>query len=269
MTIKKIKWIVKRHPYLYLTRFRLLSKNVTNADIEGEAYNTCNPKADIPAYFHEINTRIFPSEKPKDILDLVLQLSIWLQQHIKGGPGLSYASEEVLRKMLLGEGGVCSDRVQVFNNFCVINDVKVREWGVTGIPFDKSYGGHSFNEVFIPSMNKWIAVDVSYCGFFYAENQTLPLSVIEIFQAARQQDRVLFKTFLPGGESPLKIIQNNYLKPGIAPFLVSRYNNVVYDRYLKRYRGYLPVFVIHFMVYLSGKSYRYLFPLDDYKRIFG
>ena len=44
-------------------------------------------------------------------------------------PGLSVPSEEALKIMLAGKGGVCSDMVQIFNNFCVINDIKVREWG--------------------------------------------------------------------------------------------------------------------------------------------
>ncbi len=268
MTIQKLKWIVKRHPYLYLTRFRLLSKNVTIADIDGIAFNDYNSKEDIPEYFQEINTRIFFSEKPKDVLKVVISLSTWLQQHIKGGPGLSDASDVALKKMLNGEGGVCSDRVQVFNNFCVINDIKVREWGITGMPFEKNYGGHSFNEVYAPSLGKWVAVDVSYCGFFYRENDEIPLSAIEVFQSSRQNSKILFIPFFESKDAKKGNIKKNYFVTTIAPFLVNQYSNKVYDSCLKRYRDYLPVFMIHFMVYMSGKSYRYLFPLDDYKRVF-
>jgi hypothetical protein len=268
MGIKRIQWIIKRHPFLYVTRFRLVSKNTSIAETHDLAYNTFNAKSDIPSYFHEVNSQIFKGGRPIDVLDSVIQLCTWLQLHIKGGPGLSYASDVALKKMLAGEGGVCSDRVQIFNNFCVLNDIQVREWGVTSIPFDKWYGGHSFNEVYVPAMNKWITIDVSYCGFFYAGGKPLPLSTIELFELIRKNTPVHFETFYDTKINTEKNIQKNYLHPNASPFLVSQYKNRVYDRYLKRFRRYLPVFMIHFMVYLSGKSYRYQFPLDDYKQLF-
>lgn len=268
MLLKKLHWVSKRHPYLYKTRFKLLSMNASISDTEAISYNACNKKAHIPRYFHEVNAEIFRDVKPKDHFEIVIQLAIWLRKHIKGGPGLSYASDVSLKKMLTGEGGVCSDRVQIFNNFCVLNDIQVREWGVTSIPFDKWYGGHSFNEIYNPSMKKWIAIDVSYCGFFYSGGKPLPLSTIELFELIRNNTVVHFETFHDTKIDTKKTIQKNYLHPNASPFLVSHYKNMVYDRYLKRYRGYLPVFIIHFMVYLSGKSYRYQFPLDDYKQIF-
>src|SRR5690606_16720955 len=107
-------------------------------DIEALSYNVYNLKSDIPTYFHEINAQIFSSVKPDNVFDIVITISTWLQQNIKGGPGLSYASDVTLKKMLDGDGGVCSDRVQIFNNFCVLNDVQVREWGVTSMPFNAS-----------------------------------------------------------------------------------------------------------------------------------
>lgn len=268
MLLEKLHWTLKRHPFLYKTRFKLLSRNADMEKIYAITYNGSNSKLDIPDYFHQVNAQIFASGKPKDPLELVIQLATWLQQHIKGGPGLSEASDIALKKMLAGEGGVCSDMVQIFNNFCVLNDIQVREWGVTSIPFDASYGGHSFNEVYIPYMNKWITIDVSYCGFFYSGNGALPLSTIELFQLIRQKTVVHFQTFNETQLATDKRIQKNYLHPHTVPFIVSHYKNAIYDAYLKRYRRVLPVFVIHFMVYLSGKSYRYQFPLDDYKQIF-
>lgn len=268
MDIKKLHWTLKRHPFLYSTRFKLLSQNSSISDIEAISYNMTNAKAHIPRYFFEVNTHIFPSGLPKDPFERVIQLASWLSQHIKGGSGLSYASDVALKKMLAGEGGVCSDRVQIFNNFCVLNDIQVREWGVTSIPFDTTYGGHSFNEVYIPSMNKWIAIDVSYCGFFYSGGRPLPLSTLELFDLIRNKTVVHFETFFETQKNTQKSIRKNYLHPHVVPFMVSHYNTKVYDRFLHYLRGIMPVFMIHFLVYLTGNSYRYHFPLDNYKQLF-
>ena len=51
-------------------------------------------------------------------------------------------------------------------------------------------------------------------------------------------------------------------------FLICNYKNDVYDSYLTNLRPYLPIFVIHFIVYMLGRSYHYRFPIDDYKAIF-
>ena len=122
-----------------------------------------NDKKDIPNYFTTINSKIFDKDEPIEDLDQVKKLTIWLNNNIKGGKGLSEPSESALKMMLAGNGGVCSDLVQVFNNFCVINNIQVREWGVTRAPFDNSFGGHSFNEVFSEKLDKWVLVDVSNC----------------------------------------------------------------------------------------------------------
>ncbi len=265
--IKKILWVFKRHPFLYLARFKLLSKNSNIQDIDQLTYNSINIKKDIPAYFHEINAKIFDSDKPTTDFELVKKLSLWLDDNIKGGPGLSEASDKSLKTMLEGKGGVCSDITQVFNNFCVLNDIKVREWGSTRIPFNKNYGGHSFNEIYCNELNKWLLIDVSSCVFFYF-NDDLPLSVIELYQLIRDNKEVSFKSF-----NKIKIIDKNniiknYLNSDNVPFLICNYSNKTYDRYLNLTRPLIPVFITHFVLYSLRKSYHYKFPLDDYKKIF-
>ncbi|WP_323788697.1 transglutaminase domain-containing protein [Psychroserpens sp.] len=267
MILKKILWTIKRHPFLYLTRFRLLSKNSNLNEIKGYSYNIDNNKADIPAYFTEVNTIIFKDGKPDTDIELVKKLSSWLENNIKGGPGLSVPSEEALKIMLSGKGGVCSDKVQVFNNFCVINDIKVREWGVTRAPFNRDYGGHSFNEVFIKELNKWIMIDVSYCSLFYFEDDK-PLSVTEFYGLLRDGKKVYYKVYNEVMAVDHKSIDKNYLNPNNVPFLIHNYSNKTYDAFLKVMRPIFPVFIIHFVIYLIAKSYNYKFPLDNYKNIF-
>ncbi|MCK8479546.1 transglutaminase-like domain-containing protein [Psychroserpens algicola] len=268
MSFKKILWTFKRHPFLYLTRFRLLSKNSNVSEIEDFTYNYVNDKADIPEYFHQVNTSVFSDGKPDTDLEVVKKLSNWLANNIKGGPGLSVPSDEALKIMLEGKGGVCSDIVQVFNNFCVINGIKVREWGVTRAPFNKEYGGHSFNEVFCEELNKWVLIDVSYCTLFYYEDETTPLSVIELYQLLREHKNVHYKSFNEAKTPDKESVDKNYLNPDTIPFLICNYSNKTYDSFLKYSRPLVPIFMIHFVLFTISKSYYYKFPLDDYKKIF-
>ncbi|WP_417197849.1 transglutaminase-like domain-containing protein [Bizionia sp.] len=267
MVFKKLHWTLKRHPFLYVTRFRLLSKNANEAVIDSCSYNALNGKADIPDLYTRINSEIFKTGKPETDLALVKQLVLWLSEHTTVGPGLSEPSDKALETLLYGAGGVCSDMAQVFNNFCVINDIQVREWGTTSAPFNRANGGHSFNEVYIQELDKWLLVDPSW-GVFFFNNKGVPLSVMEVYDLSRSGQAVAYDSFLPDQHISLKQVSKNYLSPDIVPFLICDYRNKTYDRYLKLARPYVPVFMIHFMVYLFGKSYHYKFPIDDYKKIF-
>lgn len=267
MLIKKLRWTVKRHPFLYITRFRLLSKNSSVDEIKFVSYNAWNKKEDIPSIFYEVNTQIFEKGIPRSDFELIKQLVSWLCAHTKVGPGLSEPSAKALQTMVYGRGGVCSDMVQVFNNFCVINNIQVREWGTTSTPFNKDNGGHSFNEVFIKEWQKWVLIDPSWGLLFYDENK-VPLSVIELFQKVRTAQTVSYNSFIKDKHLETSQVFKNYLNADITPFLICEYRNKTYDNYLKLARPYVPVFLIHFLVYVLGKSYHYQFPLDDYRKIF-
>lgn len=268
MKFRKIKRAVKRHPLLYKYRFRLLGKNSTVNELLTLDYNSFNSKDTIPEYFYTINEEIFKNGRPKNELEAVIELCTWLRKHIKGGRGLSESSEIALRLMLKGKGGVCSDMVQIFNNFCVINDIRVREWGITSIPFDKSYGGHSFNEVYINIVKKWVLIDASKCLLFYTAKQPFPLSAMELFGLLRQNVAVHKEVFYETKHASENSIHKNYLHPQASPFLVCNYNNAVYDSYLRILKKYLPVFMIHLIIFFMGKSYHYRFPIDNYKKLF-
>ena len=265
--LKKLRWTVKRHPFLYMTRFRLLSKNSSVAAIQDLSYNAWNKKEEIPDYFYDINAQIFEGGKPESDLEIVKHLVSWLCTHTKVGPGLSEPSAKALETMVYGRGGVCSDMAQIFNNFCVINDLQVREWGTTSAPFSRANGGHSFNEVYIKELQKWILIDPSWGMLFYNEAE-MPLSVLELYQLVRTKKMFSYQSFIEGKHIEEAQVYKNYLNPDITPFLICAYRNKTYDRYLKLARPYVPVFLIHFVVYTLGRSYHYKFPLDDYRKIF-
>jgi hypothetical protein len=268
MKLKKVLWVFKRHPFLYTTRFKLLSKNVNELEIADCSYNQTNNKVDIPEFYKVVNKRIFEDYQDTSTdLDVVKKLSNWLQEHIKGGPGLSEPSEKALKMMLDGKGGVCSDLVQVFNNFCVLNNIQVREWGVTRAPFNKAFGGHSFNEVFSKKLDKWVLIDVSWSVMFY-DNDNIPLSVLELYKNLREKKKISYKSYYKDISLKNRPIDKNFLHPDTVPFLICNYSNKVYDTCLNYTRPILPVFVTHFALYVLGKSYNYRFPLDDYRCIF-
>lgn len=267
MILKKIAWAIKRHPYLYLMRFRLLSKNISKEDIASRYYNLMNDASDIPENYFAVNKKIFPNSAQDQTLNTVLVLSSWLQKNIKGGPGLSEPSDAALNIMLEGKGGVCSDMAQIFNNFCVINSIKVREWGATRIPFDKDYGGHSFNEVYCEDLKKWVLIDVSYCILFYDSNE-IPLSVLEFQECISLGREVVYKSFAKIEDKLIHRIDKNYFHKDNVSFLIDNYSNLDYDRNLKRYKSVFPIFLIHFILYLRNKSYNYLFPFKDYRLLF-
>ncbi|WP_400078016.1 transglutaminase domain-containing protein [Winogradskyella sp. R77965] len=268
MTIfKKIIWILKRHPFLYITRFRLLSRNVNVSDINGYSYNVLNKKNDIAQYFYDVNKEIFKDGRPENDSVLVKKICVWLDANIKGGPGLSESSDRALKMMLAGDGGVCSDIAQVFNNFCVINDVLVREWGTTAAPFNRNYGGHSFNEVYCSDLSKWVLFDVAR-SFIFCDEKSTPLSVVELFKLKQLKKPINYKSFVFDKKIEEKSITKNYLNPDIIPFLICDYRNTTYDKFLKFARPYLPVFVIHFFIFSIHQSYHYQFPLNNYKEIF-
>ncbi|MCD2259819.1 hypothetical protein [Psychroserpens luteolus] len=245
-----------------------MSKNSSESQTEIDNYNRINKKQDIPEIYHKVNEEIFKNGKPNADLDVAIQISVWLLENIKGGRGLSLSSDEVLKSMLAGDGGVCSDMAQVFNNFCVINDIKVKEWGVTTIPFNRKYGGHSVNEIFSKDYNKWVLIDVSKGITIHEEGNDIPLSVVELYQINKTEKRIIYNSFIDTVKVNMSKVDNYYLNRSSVPFLVTNYSNKTYDLFLNRLRPFTPVFLIHFLLFVLNKSYKYKFPLNNYKEMF-
>jgi hypothetical protein len=244
-----------------------LSKNSNAAAIESISYNVLNKKEDMPRNFYKVNERIFEQKRPDTDIAIIKQIVSWLYEHTRVGPGLSEPSDKALEIMIYGKGGVCSDMAQIFNNFCVINDIQVREWGTTSAPFNRKNGGHSFNEVYIKELQKWVLIDATLGLLFYNEQEN-PLSVLELYQLSRTGETVKYRSFIENRVIEEGQVTKNYLSTDVTPFLICDYRNKIYDTYLRWARPRVPVFLIHFAVYAIGKSYHYKFPLDDYKKIF-
>ncbi|MFV8376601.1 transglutaminase-like domain-containing protein [Flavobacterium sp. LB1P71] len=261
---RSLIWYLRRHPLLYEVRFRLLSKNASVHRVENFCYNNINKTADIPEIYFELNPLIF--EKTKGALsdiDKAKKIAIWLRNNTKGGPGLGKSSTLALKKMISGEGGVCSDFSQVFNNFCVINDLKVKEWGLKIQSNDPSIkGGHAFNEIYSKEFQKWILIDVAKSILFHPINPTIPSSVFDLIQSKKENKEIYFSSFNEKNTLDRKRITALYLTSNSYPFVITNYCNKTYDSYLNKL-NFLPEPMIHGLLFFLGKSYVFEFP--EYK----
>ncbi len=252
-TKKRLNKFWNRNPFFYKVRHLLLFRTINIEALSKINYNIYNPIDSIPEIYFEINRRIF-KECTQDLndFDKALKIAIWLRNHIKGGKGLGIDSENALILMLKGGYGVCSDFCQVFNNFCVINDIKVREWGLKNK--DAHTGGHSFNEIYDKALNKWVAIDVSK-SIYFVNTLTIPLSAIEIFQESYKKHIQTIKfneNYIPAKD----VINTFYCSDYYIPFVIDEYVNRYYDRFLKKYNS-LPIPIIHGFLIMLNKSYVY------------
>ncbi|WP_100208557.1 hypothetical protein [Flavobacterium frigoris] len=261
---KPLKWYLRRHSLLYKIRFKLVSKKSTFAEMEDFCYNSINSKNEIPSIYYEINQSIF-TDGNEVLTDLkkAIKIAKWLRNNIKGGPGLGNSSAIALQKMINGEGGVCSDFAQVYNNFCVINDLKVKEWGLKIITDNpQTLGGHSFNAIYSKELQKWIIIDVAKCICFYHSNPRLPLSVSDLTALKKQNKEIKYFEFNKEIPADPKRIRELYLAMNSFPFLITNYRNKTCDYFLTKLH-FLPVSIIHGILFLSGKSYSFEFPTHD------
>jgi hypothetical protein len=260
---RSLIWYCRRHPLLYKIRFRILSKKVTFDKIESFCYNTLNKTADVPTIYFELNPLIFANiESVSSDLDKAKLIAVWLRNFIKGGPGLGKSSDTTLRKMINGEGGVCSDFSQVYNNFCVINDLKVKEWGLKIFSCDSSIcGGHAFNEIYATELKKWVLIDVSKSVLFYCKNKKVPLSVFDLIHLKKEKQKIFFSSFNEKTMPDTKRITDLYFTSDSSPFVITNYHNKTYDSYLNTLK-FLPEPFAHGLLFLVGKSYFFEFPVQ-------
>lgn len=261
---KSLYWYLRRHPLLYKIRFRLVSKNSSIDSIENFCYNDINKKSNIPPLFFEINNLIF-KDSIDDLADFekALKIATWLKNNIKGGPGLGKSSTTALSKMIKGEGGVCSDFSQIYNNFCVINDLKVKEWGMKNLSNDSTVsGGHSFNEVYCKEFQKWIMIDTAKSIVFHYVDKNIPLSTFEFIQLKKDNKKISPSNFNATISICNDNINNIFLTSSSLPFVITNYNNKTYDYFLNKL-DFFPESIIHGIVFLMGKSYVFEFPQND------
>ena len=261
---KSLNWYLRRHPLLYKIRFKLVSKNSSLESIESYCYNDLNKKTEIPPLFFEINNLIFADSKDDlSVFEKAVKIAIWLKNNIKGGPGLGKSSATALRKMINGEGGVCSDFSQIYSNFCVINDINVKEWGMKSLSDDPNVsGGHSFNEVYCSEFQKWIMIDTAKSILFYQKDKDIPLSTLEYIHLKKEKKEIIISTIGANDSIDNQNTNNIFLDSNSLPFVITNYNNKTIDYFLDTL-GFFPESIIHGLLILLVKGYTFEFPIDE------
>jgi hypothetical protein len=265
---KSLKCYLSRHSLLYKIRFKLVSKKSSFTSIENISYNSINSKNDIPSIYSELNQSIF-TDSNEELTDLqrAEKIAKWLRNKIKGGPGLGKSSESTIRKMINGKGGVCSDFAQIYNNFCVINDLKVKEWGLKILTDNpNTLGGHSFNEIYSKELQKWVIIDVAKFIYFYDKDSRLPLSVYDLISMKNKNKEIKYFEFNKLITSEPKRIQELYLVNYSFPFLVTNYCNKTCDYFMNNL-DFLPISLIHGILFLSENGYTFEFPVNTMNKV--
>jgi hypothetical protein len=121
-------------------------------------------------------------------------------------------------------------------------------------------GGHSFNEIYSKELQKWILLDVAKCIYFYHSDSNLPLSVSELIALKNANKEIKYFKFNAEITADPKRIQELYLAANSFPFLITNYCNKTCDYFLEKL-DFLPVSLIHGILFLSGNSYAFEFPL--------
>lgn len=119
---------------------------------------------------------MLPESQSEPALVRALRLARHLRENARRGPPIQANSRETYEKIRAGKGGYCSDYTQSFNALALAAGLAVREWGFT---WDDMANGHAFNEVWDPTLQKWVFID-SFVSFYVIDRATdEPMSALE------------------------------------------------------------------------------------------
>lgn len=247
---------------LYYIRFVLICKNHKGKVCDLPSFNDFNRKEDVHPLFYQVNAEI-PFLRTADEFEKATAIATYLRDHIKGGRGLGLSSNKTLELMLDGKGGVCSDFSQIFNVFCLVNDIKIREWGSVE-KFYNPHLGHTFNEIYSSTLKKWVLLDTRKNIYFKASDDAIPMSVVELFTYLKEGNLLKPYYFSDYVCKNMHRIGKTYSKDTIA-FVISNYDNKVYDKFLNKFQDRFPSFFINALLILLRKNYNFIFVFDNYK----
>ena len=261
---KRLQKLLKRHTIFHFFRCFMITRKPSHKVFSDEIINNYNCKKDIPPLFVLENMKIVFQKEGS--FRKAIAIAKFMGTTYTGGRGLGYSSEETLTIMKANKGGVCSDYSQLMINFCILNDIKVREWSVSA----KLYGtfGHVFNEVYSDEYDKWVFIDAAKSFYFIDRQTKLPISSIEYIDllTASMEHLVVAVNILTGqvdeSITNKEAIHLAYFNKTNVFFLVSNYRIWWFDRILKL-RKILPLPVLHFILIGIGNYYKYHFYINE------
>jgi hypothetical protein len=255
----KIKYLLRRHPFLYQIRFALITQFAPKEVFDSEYSNKYCEENEIPDEFLDIIVRL--GLRKDKTFESAKRIALDLSQGHKRGAGLGCASITTLRLIYESKDGVCSDYSQVYLGLCIAAGIKAREWGVVDdLVMKPKTLGHAFNEIYSTEHNKWVFIDSNRSIYAVDKRTNLPLGVTEMVDLATsaQSDQVEFhsidkdrwgKEGFPHADL--------YVNPDNVFFLLS--HNCVFkqDKFL-RWVDILPLPFLHMLILISGNYQRYL-----------
>lgn len=140
-------------------------------------------------YTGKLNDILRPSfAGSKSTLDSARQIALALSTQPTKGHGNDQSDDLLNCVSLVAKGfGKCSDYAQCFAATCLENNIMVRE---------VSNMTHTFNEIYLPSLKKWVFVDAQYCLTAH-DNAGNLLSALDIFNAYANHTPLRFSSFAP------------------------------------------------------------------------
>lgn len=117
-------------------------------------------------------------DSPDGITDFekALLLSRHVRLNAREGRPIQANAWLTYQKLTSGQGGYCSDFTQTINALGLAAGLQVREWGFA---WESFANGHAFNEIWEPSLQKWVLLD-SHHGFYVVDSASgVPLSALE------------------------------------------------------------------------------------------
>ena len=138
----------------------------------------------IPQVWQEITATILPADA-SDLSNLEKSSLIarHMVENVRHRAAIKSNTLNAYRKITDKGLGYCADYAQVFNALAHAAGIPVREWGIS---FGGFGGGHGFNEIYDPELNKWVLID-SFESFYPVDHDNgKPLSVLEFMSLIRQ-----------------------------------------------------------------------------------
>lgn len=262
-SFEKIVYYLKRHPLLYFVRYILLSKNSKEKNIDAiGCFNDYNAIKDVPKIYFTVNDEI-NADQSLDEFERALVIAKFLRKRIGGGAGIGLSSEKTLEKMLNEGEGVCSDFAQIFNTFCLINNIRVKEWGCVEC-FYKSKFGHSFNEIYSSKLQQWIAIDIHKGILFRDVKNNGYFSVVGLFQDLRKGHTLEVEHYSEYTSPDPERIRMVYSGKTL-PFLINNTENSAIDYYYNKFHNALPSVMINTLLIVLRKNHTFIFVMDNYK----
>ncbi len=241
----------------------MVTKSPKPTYFKDENYNAYNSKEDIHPIFFEDNP-ITDSEQNLSTLVKVIKIAEHFNTFFKKGRGLGLASDDSYITMRYKQGGVCSDFAQVFINFCIINDIKIREWGIKG-GTQSVIGGHSFNEFWSEELKKWILIDV-YNGVFIinkSSRELLSVSQLVDYMSGFNAENLDFELMVDTLKPPNKPhLANYFFDNRNLFFLITNYRIKKVDVFLK-YQNRIPLAILHTSLIFFKRYFNYRFYVNE------